>query len=77
MKFVSAFDKPFHCETPNSDSHRCFPGVTAMLEFLKENDAGEIKYDDEFGVWRVPAWSVGRQKYSEMKQRHCDRYGCE
>ena len=74
---LSVFKRGFSCEIPNEVGHRCFAGISEMLAFLKENGAEEIVYDDEFGVWRVPAWREGIERKSAIVQAHCDRYGCE
>tara|TARA_R110002020_G_scaffold103752_13_gene243163 strand:- start:461 stop:760 length:300 start_codon:yes stop_codon:yes gene_type:complete len=35
----------------------------------------EVEYDDEWNVYRVPAFKEQIDKYSEAKQRHCERWG--
>ena len=76
-KEMSIWDRGFECEVPRSDGNRVFAGVSEMLEFLRENNAGGIVYDDEYEVFRVPAWKEGRDRMSAIVQAHCDRYGCE
>jgi len=74
---LPVFQRGFQCEIPNQVGQRCFAGVHEMLDFLRENGATEWHYDNEFGVWRVPAWREGIEAESARIQRHCDRYGCE
>lgn len=76
-KVMSVWDRGFQCEMPNEVGQRCFATVTEMLNFLRENGATEWVYDNEFGVWRVPAWREGIERKSAIVQAHCDRYGCE
>ena len=73
-KVLSVWDRGFTCEKPNSVEQRCFAGVREMLEFIGDE---KIVYDDEFGVFRVPAWKAGIDAASDLMQKHCDRYGCE
>ena len=69
----------FSCEIPNKDGHRVFLSIKEMLKFMRDGGAKAIAYDDDFEVWRCsdPEWVAGRKLYSDMVQRHCDRYGCE
>ena len=78
-KEMSIWDRGFECEVPHGVGNRVFAGVSEMLEFLRENNAGGIVYDDEFSCWRCtdPEWVAGRKKYSDMVQRQCERWGCE
>lgn len=74
---IANWNDHFHCEIPNNDAHRVFTSIRQMLQFVKDNDGGDLVYDDEFSVWRVPAWADGRKEYSDMVARECARWGCE
>ena len=65
----------FSCEIPNNDAHRVFTSIRKMLAFVADNDGEDLVYDDEFSVWRVPAWAAGREVYSDMVSRECARWG--
>ena len=71
---LSVWDRGFTCEKPYSVECRCFAGVREMLKFVGDN---KIVYDDDMGVFRVPAWKHGIDAASEACQRECDRWGCE
>ena len=62
-------------ETPNSDALRLFRTWDEVQEFLDNNGAPTAIVDGN-GIVRVPAWASGIQKYSDLKQAHCNRYGC-
>ena len=64
----------FHCEKPNAVEHRVFTSIREMIAFVGDN---EIVYDDDFSVFRVPAWKAGIDAASAACQRECDRWGSE
>lgn len=78
-KPMSVWDRGFHCEVRGSDSNCCCAGIHEMLDYMKEQGAENIFYDDEFGVWRCsdPEWIASRKRWSEFVQRQCMLYGCE
>ncbi len=69
----------FACETPKRDSNTLFMSIKEMLKFMTDAGAKTIAYDDEFDCWRCsdPEWIAAREKYSDMVQRQCERWGCE
>ena len=64
----------FHCERPNTVGHRVFTSIRDLIFFV---NGEKIVYDDEFSVWRVPAWKAGIDAASAACQRECDRWGSE
>ena len=79
-KEMSIWDRGFECEVPRSVGNRVFAGVSEMLKFMTDAGAKTITYDNDFDCWRCsdPEWIADREKYSDMVQRNCERWGsCE
>tara|TARA_R100001244_G_scaffold127133_1_gene97644 strand:- start:858 stop:1118 length:261 start_codon:yes stop_codon:yes gene_type:complete len=78
-KTMRPWNDHFSCEVPHRAENRLFLSIREMLGFMRDSGAETITYDEDFDVWRCtdPEWIEGRDMYSAMMQRHCDRYGCE
>jgi hypothetical protein len=45
--------------------------------YIAEFGDVEVEYDEEYKVYRVPAFAERIAKYIEAKQIDCKRWGCE
>ena len=64
-------------EMPNTDAQRCVSDPESAARFIANFGDVEMVYDEKYNCWTVPAFAVGREEFSERKQAHCARWGCE
>lgn len=63
-------------ELPNQDGIAVLCSEYMKAVFIKSHGDVAVIYDKNLARYIVPAFSVGRKEYSDMKQRDCNRYGC-
>jgi len=64
-------------EKPNDDAHRMVANERHAQEFVDSFGDVEIVWNERYKYWAVPEFADSRKRYSDIKQVHCDRYGCE
>ena len=64
-------------EMPNTDAQRYVSDPESAARFIEAFGDVEIVRDEKYKCWTVPAFAVGREKYSKAKQAHCNRWGSE
>jgi hypothetical protein len=60
-----------------TDAHRIINNRKSRNQFTDEFDDVKIEYDEQYKVYRVPAFAASIARYSKAKQIDCDRWGCE
>ncbi len=73
----AAYPQSPSVENPNCDSHRLFTNEFNKASFIEANGDVEVVWNEQYKYWAVPAFAEQRKRYSDLKQAHCDVYGCE
>ena len=69
--------KGHRIQMPATDAQRYVSNPKAAKNFVKVFGDVEIVHDEYYGHYAVPAFAESREKYSKLKQAHCDRWGSE
>jgi len=64
-------------EKPKEDAHRLIANEEHAQNYIDQFGDVEIVFNEEYKYWKVPAFKVGRDEYSRLKQIDCERWGCE
>ena len=64
-------------EMPNTDAQRYVSNPKAAASFIANFGDVEMVRDEKYKCWTVPAFAVGREEFSKVKQAHCARWGSE
>ena len=62
-------------EMPKTDAQRYVSNPEAAAKFIEAFGDVEIVRNEYYKCWEVPAFAVGREAYSKLKQAHCDQFG--
>ena len=60
-----------------TDAYQILSDGWSLTNYISKYGDVEVEYDEQYSVYRVPAFAERIARYSEAKQIDCDRWGCE
>lgn len=63
-------------ELPDTDALQIISSQTSMDNWIKKNGNLTVELSDD-GVYTIPSFKEGREKFKEAKTIFCRQWGCE